>query len=648
MASQIDVPPFPQMEQGDPIPSPTSPVGHPLLREDLFPSDCYADNGVYWADLPLGKRIAFVNRISNSEALREIRLLASEFKKDPLQPIRDYFSRYVITGMGLFVEGYTLFSIGNLSNLFQSVWPACWKIHTECNFTSVTSIDYSEIVGIIIGQVSVGVIGDWIGRRWGLIQDATIMLLGTILLTGMWGRNLQGWIAMYIISIFIYGVGVGGEYPMTSTQAMEGAKAGRGAGDRLHRGRNVVLAFTMQGWGQLLNQAILIICLLIFHGGGNPPYGRTSTQWTFRLSFAFVGAVTLWLLYHRIYKLQFSDRQLRIAKRKYSVTGYDVKSFNLVMTHYWHRLLGTAGGWFCNDFFFYGNKIFQGVFIKIIDPHSTVFGGWLWNLLNIGVALVGYYMAAFLIDHKFYGRTRMQSVGFLAIFILFVIAASLYPTLIKPGAAIKVFQFIYFFSSFWNQFGPNSTTFLLAAEVYPAPIRATAHGISAACGKLGALAPAILYNYVGNRTKFWVVTWFGLVGWLVTVLFVPDTTGLDLQEQERYWKCIREGRVQDYNGVAIHPRHLSLWESLVLRRNRYYDPELDAKTKMTELRSKYEASLSSGANEDVEADPGRGISESVVRYFELEKLNNGSEGERSSADGTLEGQEKLEEGGNSQ
>lgn len=28
-----------------------------------------------------------------------------------------------------------------------------------------------------------------------------------------------------------------------------------------------------------------------------------------------------------------------------------------------------------------------------------------------------------------------------------------------------------FFSSFWNQFGPNCTTFLVAAEVYPTDAR---------------------------------------------------------------------------------------------------------------------------------------------------------------------------------
>src|ERR1700685_1353069 len=126
-------------------------------------------------------------------------------------------------------------------------------------------------------------------------------------------------------------------------------------------------------------------------------------------------------------------------------------------------------------------------------------------------------MAALLIDHKFYGRRRMQAIGFLADFILFIIPATLFTSLSQPGTPIKVFQFVYFFSSFWNQFGPNTTTFLLAAEVYPAPIRSTAHGVSAACGKLGALVPAVVYNYVGNQTKFWIVCWFGLVGWILTV-----------------------------------------------------------------------------------------------------------------------------------
>ena len=42
--------------------------------------------------------------------------------------------------------------------------------------------------------------------------------------------------------------------------------------------------------------------------------------------------------------------------------------------------------------------------------------------------------------------------------------ACLWGTLTGSHTGAKVFQFIYFFSSFWNQFGPNCTTFLVAGE----------------------------------------------------------------------------------------------------------------------------------------------------------------------------------------
>ncbi len=32
-------------------------------------------------------------------------------------------------------------------------------------------------------------------------------------------------------------------------------------------------------------------------------------------------------------------------------------------------------------------------------------------------------------------------------------------------------------------------------QIYPSPIRATGHGMSAAAGKLGALVPEIIFNY---------------------------------------------------------------------------------------------------------------------------------------------------------
>lgn len=60
-----------------------------------------------------------------------------------------------------------------------------------------------------------------------------------------------------------------------------------------------------------------------------------------------------------------------------------------------------------------------------------------------GVQLVGYYMAALLVDHRWYGRRRMQMVGFLVIFVLYLIVACLYPTLTTSGG-VKWFQTIFY------------------------------------------------------------------------------------------------------------------------------------------------------------------------------------------------------------
>ncbi len=176
-------------------------------------------------------------------------------------------------------------------------------------------------------------------------------------------------------------------------------------------------------------------------------------------------------------------------------------------------------------------------------------------------------------------------VGFMADFILFIIPAFAYNYFTSP-AHIHGFQAMYFLSSFFNQFGPNSVTFLVAAEVYPTPVRATAHGFSAAAGKAGALLAAVLYNYIGIRTKFYFVSWFGLIGALLTLLFLPDTTGLDLKEQERRWAFIRAGKDSDYHGIAVHWKHLSWWERF-RGQHKAYDAAKDYEMKIQELRAEW-------------------------------------------------------------
>jgi hypothetical protein len=239
-----------------------------VLKQLIYPDDSYTPEGVYWADLPLGKQLAFNAAVDNQETKKELSSIWSMMKVDPLSPVGWYFRHAILPGAGLGLEGYVLFSIGNLTPLFSAVWPKCWSTYKVCNENWVSAVAYLEVAGIIVGQLLVGGLGDGIGRRWGLIQDVIIMFLGLCMLIGSWGLTLQGWVICYAWSLFFYGIGVGGEYPMTATAAMENAT---GAGkvstreDRLHRGRKVTMAFLMQGWGQFFNQIILILLLLIFH-----------------------------------------------------------------------------------------------------------------------------------------------------------------------------------------------------------------------------------------------------------------------------------------------------------------------------------------------------------------------------------------------
>jgi MFS family permease len=445
--------------------------------------------------MPIGKRISFVTSNDAKETRKELSSIGTMFYNDPLSPFSWYMRNCVIPGAGLGLEGYVLFSIGNLTPLFQAKgsYTNCWKGKT-CDQGWINAVTYLEVIGIICGQILVGIIGDWLGRRWGLIQDAAIMTLGLVMLTAAWGVTENGWVICYCWSLFVYGVGVGGEYPMTATSGMENAV---GSGkvstreDRLHRGRKVTQAFLMQGWGQVANQALLIVLLIIFNSGtGDPPYLQSAVQWTYRMSFAIPAVLTLWLVYFRAYKMKAASKQLNAAKVKSKVTGYDTYSLKMTFTYFGPRMIATAGGWFANDIFFYGNKLFQSQFIAVISPGTTsVIPNWLWNLVNTGVSLAGYYLASFLIDNKLYGRKWMQIIGFGMDFILFVVPAFKYKYYSGPEG-IHAFQAMYFLSSFFNQFGPNAVTFLVAAEVYPTPIRATAHGFSAACGKLGALVAA--------------------------------------------------------------------------------------------------------------------------------------------------------------
>lgn len=127
----------------------------------IRPDDSYGPDGTYWADMPVGEKIKFVSSYDAGETKRELGIVWSMMKEDPLSPVSYYFKNMVLPGAGLGLEGYVLFSIGNIKPLFEKTFPTCWHTNEICDKQWLNAVDYLEIIGIIFGQILVGVVGDW-------------------------------------------------------------------------------------------------------------------------------------------------------------------------------------------------------------------------------------------------------------------------------------------------------------------------------------------------------------------------------------------------------------------------------------------------------------------------------------------------------
>lgn len=165
----------------------------------------------------------------------------------------------------------------------------------------------------------------------------------------------------------------------------------------------------------------------------------------------------------------------------------------------------------------------------------------MWNIAvgNLIVALLGavpgYWFTVGLVERM--GRKTIQIMGFTILTILFAILAGCYTQI---SAHPAVFVFLYTLVQFFNNFGPNATTFVIAAECFPTRFRTTAHGIAAASGKAGAILAAQGFSLLKDNGGaagsnafvyglLWIFSGFMLVGLLFTFL-VPETKGKSLEE----------------------------------------------------------------------------------------------------------------------
>jgi hypothetical protein len=173
----------------------------------------------------------------------------------------------------------------------------------------------------------------------------------------------------------------------------------------------------------------------------------------------------------------------------------------LLWRDYGPRLFGAGMSWCLWDIAFYGNKLFSNrFFIALTGEDASLTALTNVALLNSSVALLGYFGAAVLVDRPELGRLKLQSIGFFLTGTLFVMCGFFYESL-SSGLLVG----LYLASSFLGQLGPNATTFLIPAEIFPTEQRTYCHGIAASSGKVGALIAAVLFHFVSHEVDLFLI-----------------------------------------------------------------------------------------------------------------------------------------------
>lgn len=77
--------------------------------------------------------------------------------------------------------------------------------------------------------------------------------------------------------------------------------------------------------------------------------------------------------------------------------------------------------------------------------------------------------------------------------------------------------------------------------------------------QVGAIIADVAFSYVSDRMKFVLSAIFGLVGVAVTSIWLPDTTGMDLDELDRWNKYLLAGEAEHYHGACHRLLHVCFW-----------------------------------------------------------------------------------------
>ncbi|KAM7259913.1 hypothetical protein ACFE04_015654 [Oxalis oulophora] len=493
-----------------------------------------------------------------------------------------HFTAIVVAGMGFFTDAYDLFSVSLVTKLLGRIY-----YHVDGHPKPGTlppnvaaSVNGVALCGTLAGQLFFGWLGDKLGRK--KVYGLTLVLMVVCSLgSGLsFSNSANGVIATLCFFRFWLGFGIGGDYPLSATIMSEYA-------NKKTRGAFIAAVFAMQGFGILAGGIVALIVSSAFdHSFPAPSYtadpkGSTVPQadYIWRIIVMF-GALPAALTFYWRMKMPETARYTALVAKNAKQAAADMSkvlntdlqaeedklekmvqepsnSFGLFSKQFLQRhglhLLGTTTTWFLLDIAFYSQNLFQkDIFSAIgwIPPAATMNAvhevyriARAQTLIALCSTVPGYWFTVAFIDIM--GRFAIQLMGFFFMTVfMFALAIPYHHWTLKENRI--GFVVMYSFTFFFANFGPNATTFVVPAEIFPARLRSTCHGISAAAGKAGAIIGAFGFLYAAQSTDpsktdagyptgigvKWSLLILGIVNFLgmCFTFLVPEAKGMSLEE----------------------------------------------------------------------------------------------------------------------
>lgn len=443
---------------------------------------------------------------------------------------------WLLSSLGVFLDGFDFFVIGiALTLIIADLSPGPFMIG---------AISAAAVFGSIFGAIIGGRLTDRWGRKAIYIVDLLFFIIFTTLSAMAWD------IYSLIAFRFLLGVGLGADYPICASYVSEFMP-------RKIRGKMLIGAFSFQALGMLTAALIGLIVLWVHPSMSN---------WRLML---FVGAIPAavimilrskipesarWYIEHgKPHKAQEVVKELvpdakevleRIEitepwnkGRAYEKMNNKETGFKVLLTPvYFNKTLLAVVPWFLMDIATYGIGVFTPLILgymiykdaTAIDPISRSFleikGAAFLDIFLI----IGFALNLLLVEKV--GRIRLQKLGFIGITAGLLMLAALSK---GTESIIAIFGSFVLFNIFMNM-GPNATTFIIPAEIFPTHLRGTAHGLAAAMAKFGAMigliTVPILQSSIGLTAMLIMIAAGCVLALAITHAVGIETTGRSLEE----------------------------------------------------------------------------------------------------------------------